>query len=103
MNDVEEFALNRAVAENITPPGFTLGTTVTHRKITDPAMAEMRLVEMGFPKSKIYEEPKLKSIASLEKLAPKGHVATVLGDLIVRPPGTPKLVKVKDTATEDFA
>ena len=103
VSDVEEFALNRAVAENITPPGYTLGTTVTHRKIVDPKMAEIRLIEMGLSKSKIYEEPKLKSVASLEKLAPKGHVATILGDLISRPAGSPKLVKVKDTATEDFA
>ena len=103
VSDVEEFALNRAVAENITPPGYTLGTTVTHRKILDHKLAEMRLVEMGISKSKIYEEPKLKSIASLEKLAPKGQITTILRDLIVRPPGSPKLVRVKDTTAEDFA
>jgi hypothetical protein len=102
-NDVEEFALSRAVNEQVMPPGYTLGMTVTHRKISDHKLAEEVLIELGLSKSKIFEEPKLKSIAALEKLAPKGHVATALGNLIVRPAGSPKLVKIKDTTAEDFA
>jgi hypothetical protein len=51
----------------------------------------------------IWEAPKLKSIATLEKLGPKGQVAAWLGDLIQRPDGEPKLIKVKEDAKEDFA
>jgi hypothetical protein len=102
-NDVEEFALNRAVTENIVPPGYKLSTTVTHRKISDSALAATVLVEKGMSPEVIWEPPKLKSIAALEKLGPKGQVTAWLGDLVLRPEGQPKLVKVKEDAKEDFA
>lgn len=102
-NDVEEFALNRAVTENIIPPGYKLSTTKTHRKISDTALAATVLVEKGMSPEVIWEQPKLKSIATLEKLGPKGQVAAWLGELILRPEGEPKLVRVKEDAKEDFA
>lgn len=102
-NDVEEFALNRAVNENIIPPGYKLSTTVTHRKISDSALAATVLVEKGMDPAVIWEQPKLKSIAALEKLGPKGQVTAWLGDLVLRPEGQPKLVKAKEDAKEDFA
>ena len=102
-NDVEEYALNRAVTENIVPPGYKLSTTKTHRRISDTALAATVLVEKGMDPNVIWEQPKLKSIATLEKLGPKGQVAAWLGDLIQRPEGEPKLVKAKEDAKEDFA
>ena len=101
VNDVEEFALNRAVEEDIVPPGYKLSTTVTHRKISDHVLAATVLVEKGMSEEVIWEPRKLKSISSLEKLGPKGQVAAWLGDLVLRPEGIPKLVKTKDAA-EDF-
>jgi hypothetical protein len=103
VNDVEEYALNRAVQENIVPPGYKLSTTKTHRKISDTALAATVLVEKGMSPEVIWEAPRLKSIATLEKLGPKGQVAAWLGDLILRPEGEPKLVRVKEDAKEDFA
>ena len=103
VNDVEEFALTRAVDQNIIPPGFKLATTVTHRKISDSALAATVLVEKGMDPVTIWEQPKLKSIAALEKLGPKGQVTAWLGDLVLRPEGSPKLVKAKEDAKEDFA
>jgi len=102
-NDVEEYALTRAVEKNIVPPGYKLSTTKTHRKISDTALAATVLVEKGMSPEVIWEPPKLKSIATLEKLGPKGQVAAWLGDLILRPEGEPKLVRVKEDAKEDFA
>jgi hypothetical protein len=103
VNDVEEFALTRAVGENIVPPGYKLSTSVTHRKISDSALAATVLVEKGMSPEVIWEPPKLKSIAALEKLGPKGQVTAWLGDLVLRPEGQPKLVRVKEDAKEDFA
>jgi hypothetical protein len=103
VNDVEEYALNRAVKENIIPQGYKLATTTTHRKITDSALAATVLVEKGMDPQVIWEPPKLKSIAALEKLGPKGQVVSWLGDLVQRPEGSPKLVKAKEDAKEDFA
>jgi hypothetical protein len=103
VNDVEEFALTRAVDQNVIPPGFKLTTSVTHRKISDQQLAATVLVEKGMDPVVIWEQPKLKSIAALEKLGPKGQVTAWLGDLVLRPEGQPKLVKDKEDAKEDFA
>jgi hypothetical protein len=104
VNDVEEFALTRAVEQDIVPPGFKLGTTITHRKISDSQLAATVLVEKGMDPAVIWEPPKLKSISVLEKLGPKGQVVSWLGDLVQKPAGSPKLVKSKEVdAKEDFA
>lgn len=97
VNDVEEYALTRAVDQGVVPPGFKLATTTTHRKISDQGLAAAVLENKGMLKEAIWEQPKLKSIAALEKLGPKGQVAAWLGDLVLRPEGSPKLVRAKDT------
>jgi len=101
VNDVEEFALTRAVDQGVVPPGYKLGTTSTHRKIADSALAATVLVEKGMSPDLIWESPKLKSLASLEKI--NKQVAAWLGDLVQRPEGIPKLVRTKEDAKEDFA
>lgn len=101
VTDVETFALSRAVDQGVVPPGYTLGTTKTHRKISDTALAATVLVEKGMPPEMIWESPKLKSLASLEKI--NKQVSAWLGELVLRPEGEPKLVKVKENAKEDFA
>jgi len=101
-NDIEEYALDKAVTCNAIPPGFKLSTTVTHRKISDHALAATVLVEKGMDAQVIWEQPKLKSIAALEKLGPKGQVTAWLGDLVLRPEGQPKLIRIKETAEDDF-
>ena len=103
VNDVEEYALTRAVEQEVIPPGFKLSTTSTHRKISDQALAAVVLKEKGMPEDQIWEPKKLKSIAALEKLGPKGQVAAWLGDLVLRPEGSPKLVRIKEDAKGDFA
>ena len=103
VNDVEDYALTRAVNQKIIPPGFKLGLTSTHRKISDHALAAVVLQEKGLSADAIWEPRKLKSISALEKMVPKGNIATWLGDLVIRPEGEPKLVKVKDAAKEDFS
>jgi hypothetical protein len=100
VNDVEEFALNRAVEENVIPPGYKLSTSVTHRKIADPVLAATVLAEKGMDPQIIWEPPKLKSLASLEKI--NKQVTAWLGELVQRPEGQPKLVRDKDSAKEDF-
>jgi hypothetical protein len=102
-NDVEEYALQRALTDGTVPPGYKLGTTATHRKITDSALAATVLIEKGMSPEVIWEAPKLKSVATLEKLGPKGQVASWLGDLVQKPEGQPKLVRTKADAKEDFA
>ena len=98
VNDVEEYALMRAVEQNIIPSGYKLGTTVTHRKISDQGLAAAILVEKGMSPEVIWEQPKLKSLAALEKI--NKQVMAHLGDVVIRPVGQPKLIR--DKAKEDF-
>ena len=102
VNDVEEYVLEQAVTCNVIPTGYKLSTTKTHRKISDNQLAATVLIEKGLPKDQIWNPPTLKSVAALEKIGPKGQVAAWLGDLIIRPDGAPKLVRVKDSAKDDF-
>lgn len=101
-NDIMSFVTERAVKENVIPKGYKLTTTKTHRKISDDALAADTLIKRGFKQEEIYKPAGLKSIAQLEKLGQKGEVAGLLGDLIVRPDGEPKLVKDTSQAEEDF-
>ena len=101
-NDVLAFVTERAVKENVVPKGYKLTTTKTHRKIGDESLAATALIDKGFNKEDIYKPISLKSIAQLEKLGQKGQVASLLGDLIIRPEGEPKLVKDTNNAEEDF-
>jgi hypothetical protein len=102
-NDVEEYALLQAVNSNVIPPGFKLTTSVTHRKITDQSLAAAILVDKGMDPQAIWEQPKLKSVSAIKKLAPKSPIDTWLGDLVQRPEGQPKLVRLKADGKEDFA
>ena len=101
LNDVEAYALDKAVNENKIPRGYKLTTGTTHRKISDTAMAATILVEKGFSEDDIFEPKSLKSIAKLEKLGQKGQVSSLLGDLVVRPEGAPKLIR-DELIEEDF-
>lgn len=93
-SDVEEYALNKAISDNVIPPGYKLTTSVTHRRIADQGLAANVLKEKGLTDEVIWEPRKLKSLASLEKM--NKQVAAWLGDLVMRPEGQPKLVKAKD-------
>ena len=84
------------------PPGFKLGTTVTHRRIADQALAATVLLDFGYTKEQIYKKPEMNSVPTFEKM--DKSIVGKLGSLVVRPEGSPKLVKTKEVdAKEDFA
>jgi hypothetical protein len=100
VNDIEAYATQKAIEENVIPLGFKLVVPKGHRKIADFALAETVLVENGFKKEDLYEV-KPKSVPQIEKLGKKGQISSILGDMIIRPDSAPKLVP--DNAKEDFA
>lgn len=102
VGDVEEYALAVAVDTGEAPTGYKLAKTMTHRKIIDIALASEVLISKGVSANEIWDTPKMKSLAKLEKLGAKGQIVTWLGDLIQRPIGEPKLVKEINGAKEDF-
>jgi len=99
ISDVEEHLLKRAVDGDV-PAGFTLGYTSTKRKIDDEDRVKMLLFRQGFQAEDIVEPPRLKSVAQLEKVVGKEKLIGLLGDLIVKPEGSAKLVEF--TAPSDF-
>lgn len=99
IKDVEEYLLVRATNGEV-PAGYTLGHTNTKRKIKDEDKAFDILSRKGWSADEIFEPPTLKSVAQLEKVIGKETLSTLLGDLIVKPEGEPKLVETK--AKEDF-
>jgi hypothetical protein len=100
VNDVEEYATQKAINENIIPIGYKLVVPKGHRKFSDFDLAVQVLQENGFKKEDLYET-KPKSVPQIEKLGKKNQITSILGDLIVRPDSNPKLVA--DNAKEDFA
>ena len=102
-SDVQNYVLDNAVTNGVVPQGYKLGVTTTHRKIIDDAMAASALLSKGYKEDDIYTKPALKSVSQLEKLGAKGQVASILGDLIARPEGQPKLIKIAESAVKDFS
>lgn len=102
LSDVESYFTERAIEHGVTPKGYKLVTTTTHRRISDEPMVKQILLDKGFKEEDIMEPASLKSVAKLEKLSKKGHIAEMLSTFIVRPEGAPKLVKDTNTAEEDF-
>jgi hypothetical protein len=98
LSDVESYLLERAKEDGAVPPGYTLGTSSTNRKIQNVEQAAEKLWQYG---NDIYEPRTLKSVAQLEKLVGKSRLQELLNELIVRPAGEPKLVKSK--AVEEFS
>jgi len=101
VSDVEEYAITKAVEENVVPKGYKLVYGKGNRRIADFDLAVTVLEEKGFNRDDMYET-KQKSMAQLEKLGQKGQVAAALGALVIRPDGPPKLVK-DATLAEDFS
>lgn len=102
VSDLESYFTEKAINTGVTPRGYKLVPTRTHRKISDEAIARVVLLDKGFKEEEIMEPATLKSVAKLDKLRKKGYVSDLLSTLIVRPEGSPKLVKDENTAEEDF-
>ena len=102
VSDLEAYFTEQAINTGNAPKGYALVPTKTHRKIVDAPLAAQVLLENNFKEEDIWEERSLKSVAKLEKLSKKGHVASLLGALIAKPDGPMKLVKQENTAAEDF-
>ncbi len=99
IKDVETYLTERAVETGKTPIGYKLGNKITQRKIEDTEKA-LEILTKHFDVEEITEPPKLKSISKLEKID-ADKVNGLLGELIVKPVGEPKLVV--DRSADDFS
>ena len=103
---VKDYALQSAVSNGESFPGWKLVRGRANRKLTDEAEVAAILTEQGFAPSQIYS---LKGLTDLEEVVGKKQLADLLGDLIVKPEGRPTLAPESDrrqaitrTAADDF-
>lgn len=109
LTDLETYALKAALNGTVFP-GLKLVEGRSNRKYGDELKVAEALKKSGMPEERIYER-KLLALTALEKALGAKLVSEVIGDLIVKPQGSPVLVSEQDkrpalsstdSAKEDF-
>ncbi|WP_010271397.1 DUF2800 domain-containing protein [Paenibacillus senegalensis] len=110
--DISKYALNQAENHGVRFPGWKLVEGRSNRTITDKEKARMVLLDAKYKEDQILKPQELRGITDLESLIGKKTFTSLMGDLITKPPGKPKLAPVSDprpeissaaSAAEDFA
>lgn len=92
-------------------PGHKLVAGRSNRRYTDTTAVEARLLANDYQAAMIHKPPEMLGITAMQSLLGKKKMQEVLGDLIVKAPGKPTLVKESDkrpelnsaaSAAEDF-
>lgn len=97
--DVEDFAHNQALnGEKI--PQWKLVEGRSNRSLTDKEAAKEILKKAGYKEEQYLKPQELLSLGDLEKLVGKKNFGTVMGNLIIKPPGKPTLVPETDKRPE---
>ena len=93
LNNIQEYLTDRAVAGNV-PNGYELKETVKHRVFTDSRAVEQTLHAAGYSPD-VFTKTDLLTVSQMEKALGKKKSEELLGSLIEKPAGDPKLVKAK--------
>lgn len=108
---VEEYALEAALKEGTTFPGYKIVEGRSNRKYADEDAIAAALRKLGFKVADIYKPKALLGITAMEKLVGKKRFGEVAGQYITKPAGDPTLVPESDKrppmntaaqAAEDF-
>ncbi len=97
--DVEDYAFEQAKA-GAKIPAWKLVEGRSNRVITDKELAWITLEKAGIEPDKYLKPQELLGISDLEKRIGKKELASLLGGLIVKPPGKPVLVPETDKRPE---
>lgn len=106
MSDIEEYAL-QAILKGEKIPGFMVTEGRSDRTFKDPDKAIELIIESGIDPAIVYDR-KPKSLSQLEKVVGKKAFSEIVGHLIYKPPGKPKLAPESskkpdfDSAENDF-
>lgn len=91
---LNKYALDEAVAgHNI--PGWKVVESVSKRVFSDEDKVAEAAVNAGYDRALLYKSS-LIGITEMEKLMGKKNFSKVLGDLVIKPKGKPKLTKESD-------
>lgn len=97
---MKEYSLIQARDHREKFPGWKLVEDRSNRKIADEDALILMLEAEGFEEKQFMKPPMLQPITKLEKTVGKKHLATLAGELIVKPEGTPVLVPETDKRPE---
>ena len=111
--DCKAYLLREANEGRATLVSYRLGEGRSFRTITNEAEAAVLLEAGGFAAADIYKAPELVALGKLEKLVGAKKLTSMLGDLLIKPPGAATLVTLDSkaesvaprrvSADEDFA
>jgi hypothetical protein len=96
---VEDHALNEAINNGKSWPGYKLVEGRSNRKYSDEQAVATKLLEVGFAEDLIYKKG-IYTITELEKKIGKKEFALHLSGLIIKPAGKPTLVPMNDKRPE---
>lgn len=97
--DIEDYAYEQMLkGEKI--PQWKLVEGRSNRSFTDKAAVKEKLIAAGHEESKLVKPQELIALGDLEKLVGKKIFKTLLGDLIIKPPGKPALAPETDKRPE---
>lgn len=99
VKDVQEYAKDELLRGNKIPQ-WKLVEGRGKRIITDTDKAAVLLKESGYEENKLYKPRELQSMTALEKVVGKKNFTEILGELIEKQPGDPKLVAETDPRPE---
>lgn len=96
---IKDYALDEAL-KGKKWNGFKLVEGRSRRTYSDENKAAIILEKAGYKKSKIYKPVELLGITDMTKLLTRKKFDSLLGSVIVKPPGSPVLVTDKDPRPE---
>lgn len=94
IKSLKEYALGQAL-DGVQYKGYKLVEGRSNRRYTDENKIAQTLLAEGYTDEQIYTR-KLLTLTDLGKLIGTRKVTTLLGGLIVKPPGAPALVEASD-------
>lgn len=106
LTDVEQYAINGILTNELEIPGYKVVAGRSIRKYADADRVADVLIENGYDETAIFER-NLISLSKLEKLIGKNTFHQLLGDLVEKPKGKPTVVPESDKrpvymADDDF-
>lgn len=96
LEDVNEYAIQKAVSGEKDWPGYKVVEGTSKRKITEPIKAAQALLAADYEASEIYRPQELKTITDLTKLLGRNGFNEIVGPFVVKPPGKPTLAPLSD-------
>lgn len=100
VKDIIDYTLDRAVNHGETYLGFKVVEGTARRKYSDVESVATKLLESGYGENAIYKPRELIGLTDMGKLVGTKKLTDLLGDLIVKPQGSPTLVPVSDKRPE---